>query len=99
MLAQSPPAELPQLVTSLKLLTGDAALVDGVAPAAARQLAHDHLVALDMPGGAGKVSNPPFLEGGEQAGVSGLTPPLPPRRRSCVPRAGSALVARSACGR
>jgi len=55
LLAQSPPAELPDVVNSLKLLTSNASLVDSAAAAAARQVAHAHMVALDMPGGAGKV--------------------------------------------
>ena len=55
LLAQSPPAELPDEVNSLKLLTSNASLVDSAAAAAARQVAHAHMVALDMPGGAGKV--------------------------------------------
>ena len=54
LLAQSPPGEFPNLVASLKLLTGNAELVDSVAPAAAREVNHDHMVALDMPDGDGK---------------------------------------------
>ena len=54
LLAQSPPGEFPCLVSSLKLLTGNAELVDGVAAAAAREVGHDHMVALNLPGGDGK---------------------------------------------
>jgi hypothetical protein len=54
LLAQSPPGEFSSLVSSLKLLTGNPELVDSVAPAAAREVSHDHMVALAMPDGDGK---------------------------------------------